>query len=114
MSASLVQRRLWLLGRTLYSLTSIARRDLPHPASLRNSSFDRSEAIAEVVAVLDPAAGRVRGGGGKLSWDRLPGGVWGAPERLQPDHLLERRRKRPRPVRPERVVVETASAAGEG
>ena len=113
MSASLVQRRLWLLGRTLYSLTSIARRDLPHPASLRNSGFDRCKAIAEGVLVRDPAAGTVRGGGGGLSEGRLSGGVGSAQERLQPDHLLERQCKCTRPVRPEAVVLETASTAGE-
>ena len=45
------------------------------------------------------------------SW--LSGGVGGALELLQPDHLLERRCKRTRPVRSEPVVAETASAAGE-
>ena len=44
---------------------------------------------------------------------RLALGVGGAHELLQPDHLLERRCKRTRPVRPEAVGGETARAAGE-
>ena len=42
------------------------------------------------------------------------GGIDDALEFLQPDHVLERRYKRTRPLRPEAVVVETARAAVKG